>query len=67
LQQREPRTSQRVVYGYSMGSGVAVALASQLQALDDYGALILESASLSFSAVARKAGWLARLLNFLTT
>lgn len=62
LQRREPRTAQRVIYGHSMGSGVAVALASRLRAPADYGALILESAFTSFSDIAREAGLLASLL-----
>lgn len=62
LQQREPRASQRVIYGHSMGTGVAVDLASGLRARADYGALILESAFTSFPDVAREAGFLARCL-----
>ena len=62
LQRYEPRAAQRVIYGHSMGSGVAVDLASRLRAGTDYGALILESALSSFSDVAREAGVLASLL-----
>ena len=66
LQRRQPRPQQRVLYGHSMGSGVAVDLASRLNAGSDYGGLILESALSSFGDVARKvnglAGVLARLL-----
>jgi pimeloyl-ACP methyl ester carboxylesterase len=62
LQRREPRAAQRVIYGHSMGSGVAVTLASRLRAPADYGALILESAFTRFSDVAREAGLLASLL-----
>lgn len=62
LQRREPRPAQRVIYGHSMGSGVAVDLASRLHAHTDYGALILESAFTSFPDVARDAGFLARVL-----
>jgi uncharacterized protein len=64
LKRREPRPAQRVIYGHSMGSGVAVDVASRLQAKADYGALILESALTSFRDVAYEAGWLARLLSF---
>ena len=63
LQRREPRAAQRVIYGHSMGSGVAVDLASRLRAGADYGALVLESALSSFSDVAREAGVLASLLS----
>jgi pimeloyl-ACP methyl ester carboxylesterase len=67
LQQREIRPAQRVIYGHSMGSAVAVDLASRLRAKADYGALILESAFTSFADVADGAGFLARLLmNFST-
>jgi uncharacterized protein len=62
LKRREPRAAQRVIYGHSMGSGVAVDVASRLQAKTDYGALILESALTSFRDVAYEAGFLARLL-----
>jgi len=62
LQRREPRASQRVIYGHSMGSGVAVDLASRLKAPQDYGALILESAFTSFADVASEAGLFASLL-----
>ena len=62
LQRREPRADQRVIYGHSMGSGVAVDLASRLRANADYGALILESAFSSFADVAREAGIFASML-----
>jgi hypothetical protein len=64
LQRREPRAKQRVLYGHSMGSGVAVDLASRLRAKADYGALILESAFTSFSDVAHEAGLLAQFVSF---
>ena len=62
LERREPRPALRVIYGHSMGSGVAVEMASHLRAPQDYGALILESAFSSFADVARQAGLLARFL-----
>ena len=62
LQRREPRATQRVIYGHSMGSGVAVDLASRLRPSTDYGALVLESAFSSFTDLAREAGILATLL-----
>ena len=65
LSKREPRPAMRVIYGHSMGSGAAVALASSLESGTDYGALILESAFTSFSDVAWQAGVLAgALVNF---
>ena len=62
LQRRELRPTQRVIYGHSMGSGVAVDLAGRLRAHADYSALILESAFSSFADVAREAGVFASLL-----
>ncbi len=61
LVRREPRASQRLIYGHSMGSGVAVDLASQLHWRSDYGGLILESAFTRFADVARAAGFWAGL------
>lgn len=65
LRRREARPSQRVLYGHSMGSGVAVDMASRLQAKTDYGAIILESALTSFTEVAVEASWLGRLVSWL--
>jgi uncharacterized protein len=65
LRRREARPSQRVLYGHSMGSGVAVDIASRLQAQTDYGAIILESALTSFTEVAVEASWLGRLISWL--
>lgn len=62
LQRREPHAGRRVIYGHSMGSGVAVDLASRLRTPGDYAALILESAFTSFDGVARDVGWWGRLL-----
>lgn len=62
LQRREPRAAQRVIYGHSMGSGVAVEIASRLRAQGDYGGLILESALSSFADVAYEFGFFARFL-----
>lgn len=62
LKRRAPIAHQRVIYGHSMGSGVAVDLASRLNSQTDYGGLILESAFPSFTAVAVEAGFVARVL-----
>jgi len=62
LQRREPRAALRVIYGHSMGSGVAVDVASRLRAKTDYGALILESAFTSFPDLARETGYFAQYL-----
>jgi len=66
LVRREPRAEQRVIYGHSMGSGVAVDLASRLQPRLNYAALILESAFTSFTDVAREAGLVAQVLSHLS-
>lgn len=62
LVQHQPDPAKRLIYGHSMGSGVAVDLASRLNYPGDYGGLVLESAFTSFEEVAREAGWLARVL-----
>lgn len=52
-----------VIYGHSMGSGVAVQLARRLRGSPGVCALVLESAFTSFPDVAEAgAGWLGRLL-----
>lgn len=43
LQRRQPDPRRRVIYGHSMGGGVAVDLASRKRYGSDYAALILES------------------------
>ena len=63
LKKYQPVAHKRVIFGHSMGSGVALELAIQLQHPADYGGLVLESAFTSFGDVARASGWLASLLN----
>lgn len=63
LIKHQPNPAKRVIYGHSMGSGVAVDLASRLNHPEEYRGLILESAFTSFTDVANEAGWLARVLN----
>lgn len=63
LKTYQPMASKRVIYGHSMGSGVALDLATRLQSPADYGGLVLESAFTSFTEVANASGWLASLLN----
>src|SRR5665647_2762386 len=65
-QLRKHSAGQLVVDGHSIGSSVAVDLASRLHAKTDYGALILESAFTSFADVAHEAGFFARLLALFT-
>ena len=61
LLRRQPDPRQRVIYGHSMGSGVAVELASRKHHGSDYGALILESAFTRLPDVATAAGFLGAL------
>lgn len=62
LKKLQPLSRQRVIYGHSMGSAVAVDLASRLQ-VSEYSGLVLESAFTSFNGVAREAGLLVQFLN----
>lgn len=69
FQQRVPNPARRVLYGHSMGSGAATALAWRHRGdgvhPPPYGALVLESAFTSMPDIARDhgivAGWLAPL------
>lgn len=63
LKKYQPVANKRAIYGHSMGSGVALDLATRLQRPTDYGGLVLESAFTSFTDVANASGWLAGLLN----
>lgn len=63
--QRDPR--RRVIFGHSMGSAVAVILASQLRHGIDYGALALESAITRLPDVAAEAGFWGRIGASITT
>lgn len=61
LLRREPRANQRFIFGHSMGSGVAVDLASR-QPQSDYAGLILESAFTSFPDIATEVNTVAGLI-----
>jgi len=67
LQRRQPDPSRRVLFGHSMGSAVAVHLASRLRHGTDYGALALESAFTRLPDVAAEAGFWGRIGAALTT
>jgi len=67
LVHRQPQAASRVIYGHSMGSAVAVSLASNLAYPSDYGGLILESAFTSFDDVAHEAGFLAGVVQHFGT
>lgn len=57
--QADPRL--RVIYGHSLGGGVAVELASRKRHGSDYAALILESTFTSLSDLASASHWLGSL------
>jgi uncharacterized protein len=63
LKRLEPRASQRVIYGHSMGSGVAVDIVSKLPSGSSVGGVILESAFTSFPDIAGQVGWWGRVLS----
>ena len=67
LQRRQPVPGRRVIFGHSMGSAVAVTLASSLRHGSDYGALALESAFTRMPDIAAQAGFLGRVAAGLTT
>jgi uncharacterized protein len=58
LQKREPRASQRIVYGHSMGGAVATALVSSVSADSTrLGGLVLESTFASVRSLTLQARW----------
>lgn len=67
LVRRQPQPGRRVLFGHSMGSAVAVTLASQLHRGQDYGALALESAFNRLPDVAAAAGFWGRVGASITT
>lgn len=67
MQQRQPDPRRRVIYGHSMGSGVAVDLASRLHGGIDYSGLILESSFPRLPDVARAIGTLGSIAALFAT
>ena len=67
LQRRQPQAGRRVIFGHSMGTAVAVTLASTLHYGSDYGALVLESAFTRLPDVAAAGGFWGRMGAALTT
>ncbi|MEO8057572.1 MAG: alpha/beta fold hydrolase [Burkholderiales bacterium] len=63
--QADPR--KRVIFGHSMGSGVAVELASHLHVDHDYAALILESSFTRLPDVAKAVGILGTIASWFAT
>lgn len=67
LVRRQDQPGRRVIFGHSMGSAVAVGLASRLRHGRDYGALALESAFTRLPDVAAEAGFWGRIGAAVTT
>jgi pimeloyl-ACP methyl ester carboxylesterase len=67
LERRQTDPRKRVIYGHSMGSGVAVDLASHKRGGVDYGGLILESSFTRLPDVAKAAGWWGALASWFAT
>lgn len=63
--QGDPR--KRAIYGHSMGSGVAVELASRLRGGVDYGGLILESSFTTLPDVAKANGMVGTIASWFAT
>lgn len=67
LQRRVPQAAARIIFGHSMGSGVAVELALRHRAGPAYGALVLESAMTSMPDIARDQGFWGGVAAWVTT
>ena len=67
LVRRQPDPNKRVIFGHSMGGGVAVELASHKRVGSDYAALILESTFTRLPDVARSAGMLGWVASWFAT
>lgn len=67
LVQRQGDPRNRVIYGHSMGSGVAVELASRKRVGTDYGALILESSFTRLPDVAKAVGVVGTIASWFAT
>jgi pimeloyl-ACP methyl ester carboxylesterase len=63
LVRRQPEPRKRVIFGHSMGGGVAIELASRRRHGIDYGGLIVESTFTRMPDVASASGTLGRLLS----
>jgi pimeloyl-ACP methyl ester carboxylesterase len=63
---RQPDPHKRVIFGHSMGGGVAIDLASRLHYPTDYGALITESTFTSLPDVAASVGVIGTIASWIT-
>ncbi len=66
LTRRQPDPRKRVIFGHSMGGGVAINLASRKHYLSDYGALIVESTFTSMPDVAAAVGAWGTIASWIT-
>jgi pimeloyl-ACP methyl ester carboxylesterase len=66
LTRRQPDPRKRVIFGHSMGGGVAINLASRKHYLTDYGALIVESTFTSMPDVAAAVGVVGTIASWIT-
>lgn len=66
LLKRQPDPKKRVIFGHSMGGGVAIDLASRKRYLTDYAALILESTFTSLPDVAASVGSIGIIASWIT-
>jgi len=62
LKRRQPNPCKRLLYGHSMGGGVAVEVASRLSYPADYAGLMLESTFTALADVATEQRWYAWML-----
>ncbi len=67
FQRRVPNPAARIIFGHSMGSGVATELALRHRAGPVYAALVLESGMTSMPDIASAQGVLGRIASWLTT
>lgn len=66
LTRRQPDPRKRVIFGHSMGGGVAIDLASRKRYIVDYGALITESTFTNLPDVAAAVGTLGTIASWIT-
>lgn len=66
LMQRQPDPKKRIIFGHSMGGGVAIDLASRKHYRSDYGALIVESTFTSLPDVAASVGTYGVIASWIT-
>jgi uncharacterized protein len=67
LVKRQPHPGKRVIFGHSMGTGVAVELASNKHVGADYGGLILEASFTRLPDVAKAVGMLGTMASWFAT